>query len=251
MQRGFKKPKKGLAIGFLVVSAAAFLCGCGGGGSGAAITPPTTDTPTTDTPTTDTPATARIPAQAVYNVTVRGTTYYGNNYPLAAVTAFTPAANFTRSGQIVIAPTLPKTGFNNGSNSRDVAIFIGTIGQAGAGNLHYATNTSLFSLIGATPPATLTALDVATVNVDESQGIISVRPDSTLFSSPNARTALLNLFVRTDSIVTSTVQILAGQMDINFSRDGSQITGSIDFGGETAGSGTGSIRATFTGTRSG
>jgi hypothetical protein len=206
-------------------------------------TPVPTPAPKPTPAPTPTPA-ALIPSQATaYNVTVVGTTYYGTANFLQNAPSFTPAYNFNRSGVFVVTPTIPPSNFGaNGINPYDIALSTGPAGSVGAGVLEYATNTALHQLFGGNF-AQGAAIDVAYVSADPGKGTIQVKHD------PNpARISQLNSFVVSNSLTANAYQVLAGEVDVQFSNGGRHVSGTVTLYGEGyIEAGTAAIKATFEG----
>jgi hypothetical protein len=209
-------------------------------------TPAPTPTQSSAPAPAPTPApTSLIPSQATaYNITVVGTTYYGGANFLQNYPSFTPANNFTRAGVFVVTPTVTPSNLGaNGTNPFEVALSTGTAGSSGAGVLEYATNTALHQLFGGNFGQS-SAIDVAYVSADKGKGTIQVQQDT----SP-ARISQLNTFVVSNSLYTGNAyQVIAGEIDIQFSNGGRHVSGTITLYGEGyIEAGTAAIKATFQG----
>jgi hypothetical protein len=214
------------------------------------MTPPTSTspraTPTGSTPTpTPTPAPVTIPTvSTAYNIAITGTTYYGNTDILYSNTMFTPYTTFSRTGELVVTPTVDTTNVSgNGVNPRDVIINTGNIGLGGAGVMEYASNIFLHTLFGGnfTQDA---AVDVANVSANLNQGTLQVQPD------PNtARISQLNVMYVNNGLLSTPYEVVAGEMDLQFSNQGTQVSGKISFfGSGIIDVGTVAITASFQGT---
>jgi len=170
-----------------------------------------------------------IPATAVYDITITGTTYFGNtNFPSSA-TRYSPAHTFTLRGTLVVLPTRDRNGvnFDNGRNARDVGIFVGSpFSSPQAGSVWFATNTTVFADVGiGNVNQRLASLDVAYVTVNERGNTIGIRVDDQSI----ARTSQLNSFNVKSGLTANVYQILAGGMDLAFAKDGRQVSGALDF----------------------
>ena len=197
----------------------------------------------------------RIPAQAaVYAITMTGTTYSGSTNFLDPTTVFTPLAQFTLPGTLVVEPPVgvdinPQGQATNGVNARDVGFFVGQplVGQAGA--LWLVTDSLLFSQVHINLPS-LQPLDVAFVTADEKVGTINIRLDGDLQGLPYARALTQNSYGLTSGLLGELAQILTGDATLQFSPDGKIVTGTVKvFGGGIIEPGASAYQATFTGTR--
>jgi hypothetical protein len=170
-----------------------------------------------------------IPTVAVYNITINGTTYFGDtNFPGSA-TRYSAYQNFTLHGTLVVLPTRDASGvnFDNGRNARDIGIFVGSpFASPQAGSVWFATNTTVFADVGiGNVNQRLAALDVAYVTVNERGGTISIRVDDQSI----ARTSQLNSFNVKSGLTANVYQILGGGMEMRFNNNGSQVSGALDF----------------------
>lgn len=174
-------------------------------------------------------ATLDIPHGAAYDITITGTTYFGDtNFPNAA-TRYSAYQTFALRGTLVVLPTRDRWGvnFDNGRNIRDVGIFVGSpFANPQAGSVWFATNTTVFSDVGiGNVNQRLASLDVAYVTVNERDGTVSIRVDDQSI----ARTSQLNSFNVKSGLTANVYQILAGGVDLRFSSDGLQVSGMLDF----------------------
>ncbi len=170
-----------------------------------------------------------VPTTAVYDITITGTTYFGDtNFPSSA-TRYSAAHTFTLRGALVVLPTRDRSGvnFDNGRNARDVGIFVGSpFSSPQAGSVWFATNTTVFADAGiGNVNQRLASLDVAYVTVNERGNTITIRVDDQSI----ARTSQLNSFNVKSGLTANVYQILAGGTDLKFSRDGRQVSGALDF----------------------
>lgn len=181
-------------------------------------------------PTTIQAAAAQaVPTTAVYDITITGTTYFGNtNFPSSA-TRYNAAHTFTLRGALVVLPTRDRSGvnFDNGRNARDVGIFVGRpFSSPQAGSTWFATNTTVFADVGiGNINQRLASLDVAYVTVNKRGNTITIRVDDQSI----ALTSQLNSFNVKSGLTANVYQILAGGMDLTFSKDGRQVKGTLDF----------------------
>lgn len=170
-----------------------------------------------------------IPATAVYDITITGTTYFGStNFP-GPSTRYSAHQSFTLRGMLVVLPTRDRSGvnFNNGRNARDVGIFVGRpFSGPQAGAVWFATNTTVFADVGiGNVSQRLASLDVAYVTVNERRGTVSIRVDDQSI----ARTGQLNGFNVKSGLTANVYQVLAGETDLRFSANGRQVSGELDF----------------------
>lgn len=172
---------------------------------------------------------ARLPVSAVYDVTISGTTYFGNtNFPRSD-THYTPQQDFTLRGVLVVLPTRDRSGvnFDNGVNARDVGLKVGSPASAPrAGSVWFATNTTVFADMGVgNTLQRYASLDTAFVTANEAGNRIRIAVDD----QSVARTSLLNSFNVKSGLTANVYQILAGGMELRFSSNGSRVSGSLDF----------------------
>lgn len=172
---------------------------------------------------------ARLPASAVYDVTISGTTYFGNtNFPHSD-TRYTPQQDFTLRGVLFVLPTRDRSGvnFDNGVNVRDVGLKVGSPASAPqAGSVWFATNTTVFADMGVgNALQRYASLDTAFVTVNNAGNRIRITVDD----QSVARTSQLNSFNVKSGLTANVYQILAGGMELRFSSSGSRVSGSLDF----------------------
>lgn len=170
-----------------------------------------------------------IPTTAVYDITITGTTYFGDtNFP-GPSTRYSAHQTFTLRGMLVVLPTRDRSGvnFDNGRNARDVGIFMGRpFSNPQAGSVWFATNTTVFADVGiGNMSQRLASLDVAYVTVNARRGTIGIRVDD----QSVARTGQLNGFNVKSGLTANVYQVLAGGMDLRFTGDGRQVRGELDF----------------------
>lgn len=173
----------------------------------------------------------RLPGSAVYDVTISGTTYFGNtNFPHSN-TRYTPQQNFTLRGTLVVLPTRDRSGvnFDNGVNARDVGLKVGSPASAPkAGSVWFATNTTVFANMGVgNILQRYASLDVAYVEVNDKKNQINIVVDD----QSVARASQLNSFNVKSGLTANMYQILAGSMWLRFSSNGSRVDGAFDFVG--------------------
>ena len=197
----------------------------------------------------------RIPTRvATYSITVTGSTYSGSTNFLDPSTVFTPLAQFSLTGSLLVEPPVgvdvnPQGQSTNGVNARDVGFFVGQpiVGQAGA--LWLVTDSLLFSQAHINLPSA-EVLDVAFVTADERAGTINIRLDGDLSGLPFARALPQNSYGLTSGLLGELAQILTGNATLRFSAGGRTVTGTIKvFGGGIIEPGASAYQATFTGTR--
>ncbi|MBW7883109.1 MAG: hypothetical protein H3C34_10805 [Caldilineaceae bacterium] len=174
---------------------------------------------------------AAVPTVAVYDVVISGTTYFGNtNFPSSS-TRYSAYQDFTLRGALVVLPTRDTSGvnFNNGSNARDIGIFVGSpLSSPQSGSLWFATNTTIFADVGVGNSIPGNAsLDIAYVSVDERGGALSVWVDDQSI----ARTSQLNMFNVKSGLTANVYQVLAGGVELSFGSGGRQVSGALDFVG--------------------
>jgi hypothetical protein len=176
-----------------------------------------------------------------------GTTYYGDTNFLSAFTHFSAYQTFGLYGSLILTPTIdPYNASNNGVNPHDVAINTGNIGLGGAGVLEYATNTYLHQYFGGNE-SQAAAVDVANVSEDDGAGTMTVNPDSN-----TARISQLNVMYVSDGLLSTGYQIIAGQIDLQFSNGGTEVSGTLTLYGEGfIEAGTVAIQASFSGSLQG
>ncbi len=179
--------------------------------------------------TTQAATSSAIPKTATYDITITGTTYFGNtNFP-GPSTRYSAYQTFTLRGLLVVLPTRDRSGVNfaNGRNARDVGIFVGRpFSSPQAGAVWFTTNTTVFADVGiGNVNQRLASLDVAYVTVAERDGTISVRVDDQAI----ARTSQLNSFNVKSGLTANVYQILGGGMELRFSSNGRQVSGNLDF----------------------
>lgn len=172
---------------------------------------------------------ARLPVSAVYDVTISGTTYFGNtNFPRSD-TRYTPQQDFTLRGVLVVLSTRDRSGvnFDNGVNARDIGLKVGSPASAPrAGSVWFATNTTVFADMGVGNALQKHAsLDTAFVTVNDASNRIRIVVDD----ESVARTSQLNSFNVKSGLTANVYQILAGGMELRFSSNGSRVSGSLDF----------------------
>jgi len=196
---------------------------------------------------------SNIPSsRAVYNLSVSGSTYFGNTSFLSPQTRYSLANNFRLGGTLVVDPgILPSnlTSSANGRNAKDLILQVGggpySSVRPAAGAAQFATNSVLHRLFGGGSSQNA-AIDVAYVNTNQSAGTIDLQVDSNI-----SRTVSLNSFLRTGGLLASPAQVLSGNMNLRFSNGGRNVTGSVTFyGSGYIQPGTGAYTATFSGTRS-
>lgn len=172
---------------------------------------------------------ARVPASAIYDVTISGTTYFGNtNFPRSD-TRYTPQQDFTLRGTLVVLPTRDRSGvnFGNGVNARDVGLKIGSPASAPqAGAVWFATNTTVFADMGVgNALQRYASLDTAFVTISDARNRIRIVVDD----QSVARASQLNSFNVKSGLTANVYQILAGSMELRFSSNNSRVNGSLDF----------------------
>jgi hypothetical protein len=197
-------------------------------------------------------AASAVPRRATYDITISGTTYFGDtNFP-GATTRYSAYQDFTLRGTLVILSTRDRSGvnFDNGRNARDVGIFVGRpFSSPQAGAVWFATNTTVFADVGiGNVSQRLASLDVAYVKVNDRRNTIAIQVDDQSI----ARTSQLNGFNVKSGLTANVYQILAGGMELRFDSSGRQVSGSLDFiGSGYLYPGSTRVQATLSGRRRG
>jgi hypothetical protein len=206
-------------------------------------------------PPSQPPAPSPIPTQAAtYAITMTGTTYSGSTNFLDPTTVFTPLAQFTLTGSLLVEPPVgvdlnPQGQSTNGVNARDVGFFVGQPILGQAGSLWLVTDSLLFSQEHINLPS-LEVLDVAFVTANEQAGTINIHLDGDLSGLPYARALPQNSYGLTSGLLGELAQILAGDATLQFSPDGRTVSGTVTvLGGGIIEPGSSACKATFTGAR--
>jgi len=166
------------------------------------------------------PASAAIPAAASYQATITGAVYEwsalaGGYQQTAAVNL--PALLFVEPRRIAPQPTSPVVGLFTGSTPA-------LDNRPGA--INFATNTQGFHVNPNVVGPTQAAIDVAIVQADPAAGVLQAQVDTNA-----ARTVTVELFRTSASFISAPAQILAGTLRLQFSADGTTVTGSFDLAG--------------------
>jgi hypothetical protein len=143
-----------------------------------------------------------------------------------------------------LTPALdPYNASNNGVNPHDVIFNTGNIGLGGAGVFEYSTNTGLHQLFGGND-SQAGDVDVANVSENDSAGTIKIQPDLN-----TALICQLNIMYVTGGLFAEPYIIVSGEIDLQFSHGGTQVTGTIVMAAQgMISGGSVAIAAKFTGT---
>lgn len=167
-----------------------------------------------------TPAVAAIPAAASYQATITGAVYewsaLAGGYQQTG-TVNLPALLFVEPRRIAPQPTSPVVGLFTGSTP--------ALDQR-PGAINFATNTQGFHVNPNVVGPTQAAIDVAIVQADPAAGALQAQVDTNA-----ARTVTVELFRTSPSFISAPAQILAGTLRLQFSPDGTTVTGSFDLAG--------------------
>lgn len=216
----------------LISLAALVLGGCNRGSpspDASASTPRTDPAITVPVPSPTALAPTGIPrVEAEYTIEIVGSTAAGDTDALTPATVFSVIEPFELPGRLLVIPTLPAPQGNvsNGPNSRDFALFAGSVEeQPVPGAIWLATNTLMFD--GLTPVADdISAMDVAFVNAYDAENRVDVEPDRGFAFLPSSGTTFVNTFaVKAGSAAPNL--IVSGGLKLYFSADGQDVTGEV------------------------
>ena len=164
-----------------------------------------------------------------YQIDLSGTIYAGNTAFLSPDTAFTPIENFLRSGVLLIeSPIFPSNIENTDQNDFELAIFSGSIVDqfVEPGEIQFTSNTYLHTYMGGNFSQTA-AIDVVEQDFDPITGTWSIA----IGDPSTARASQLNTFNTGNNILSAPKPIIAGFIELQFSPDEQQISGSISLVG--------------------
>lgn len=166
------------------------------------------------------PTFAAIPAAASYQATITGAVYEWNSlvggYQQTAAVNL-PALLFIEPRRTAPRPTSPVVGLFTGPTPA-------LDNRPGA--INFATNTQGFHVNPNFVVPTRAAIDVAVVQADPAAGVLQAQVDTN-----TARTVTVELFRTSASFISAPAQILVGTLGLQFSPDGSTVTGSFDLAG--------------------
>ncbi|MEA5447585.1 hypothetical protein VB780_03325 [Leptolyngbya sp. CCNP1308] len=171
-----------------------------------------------------------MPLANAYQIELTGTTFSGNTAFLSSETVYTPIANFSQPGFLVVEQPIFPSNFEDTDPNRyfDLGLFVGSVFDINVlpGELLFASNTALHAYAGGNF-SQQAAIDVVEQSFDPLTGTYSI-----LIEDPTtARASQLNTFNSSSGILSAPKQILAGEINLQFSPDGQQILGNINFFG--------------------
>lgn len=205
----------------------------------------TCDKPKPVDPDPSDPSQPATPSQAemTFDIQVTGVTYAGNTNFLDPSTQFTPVEQFSRGGTLLVARQTVEGG-------PGVGMTIGSVTSPQAGNLWFATQSSMLKVVSAANSANRNAgIVVASVTFNRGAGTVEVKMITGGTGHPVSRTMQLNSFVWRSGLAASK-QILDGEMKLQLSDNDRRVTGeAVFFGGAYIEPGTYAIALKFEGTR--
>ena len=170
----------------------------------------------------------------IYNITVEGATYSGNtSFPMAE-TSYLPIEAFALPGFLAIESPIPAG--NAGTtdpNIVDTLLFVGSPLDANvlAGEIEWASNNAMYTefqaVTGANDAQAGVAIDETTQVFDPTTNTLTI----TIQDSTTALISQLDLFNKSSSFLSTPAEIVGGSIAMQFSPDGTTVTGSATFFG--------------------
>ena len=185
---------------------------------------------------------------AVYQITVTGATYSGStNFFDPNLTRFTPIEAVNLGGFLLTAPTQDTVGASgNGVNIVDIGLAFGAPfdGDVRAGEVIWASNNALHPFLsGANPDRGPAAAIDEVFQAFADNGVLVTQIDPN--RAPQTNT---DFYVERSGLLGFPRHIVAGEVDLLFSADGSTVSGAATlFGGGFVEPGTFAMAVSFEG----
>lgn len=164
----------------------------------------------------------------IYQIEITGTSGAGSTSFFSEETTFSAIENFFQTGALYVESPIFPSNDNTDFNEIEVGIFAGNIVDANvsAGEIQFTSNTALHTYNDGNF-SQRAFIDVTEQERDPLTGAITIQIDNIDL----ARTSQLNTFNTSSSLISAPKQVLTGQLQLQFSEDLSQVSGSISLGG--------------------
>lgn len=165
-----------------------------------------------------------------YQIEITGTSGSGNTAFFSPDTVYTPIANFFQTGTLLVETPIFPSNDNSDPNEIEIALTAGNVidSNVSPGEIQFTSNTALH-VYNDGNFSQLAALDITEQEVDPLTGAITIQ----IGDIDTARASQLNLFNTSSSITSAPKQILTGEIELQFSPDFTQVSGTISLGGSS------------------